>query len=108
MIKNITNVRGIKCWGAHTGVKSLRRDLAIIYSEVPANAAAVFTQNQVVAAPVTLSKKHIRNGKAQAIVVNAGNANACTGKQGMEGAESMAQTLADELSIDKELVLVAS
>lgn len=108
MIKNITNVRGIKCWGAHTGIKSLRRDLAIIYSKVPASAAAVFTQNQVAAAPITLSKKHIKNGKAQAIVINSGNANAATGKQGEEGAEAMAKTLADELNIDKELVIVAS
>jgi len=108
MIKNITNVRGIKCWGAHTGVKSLRRDLAIIYSNVPASAAGVFTQNKVVAAPVTLSKKHIKNGKAQAIVINAGNANAATGKQGEEGAEAMVNTMAEELGIDKELVLVAS
>ncbi|HEY9169881.1 MAG TPA: bifunctional glutamate N-acetyltransferase/amino-acid acetyltransferase ArgJ [Lutibacter sp.] len=108
MIKNITNVRGITCWGAHTGVKSMRRDLAIIFSKVPASAAAVFTQNQVVAAPVTVSKKHIADGKAQAIVINAGNANAATGKQGMEGAEAMTQSLAEELKIDKSLVLVAS
>jgi glutamate N-acetyltransferase/amino-acid N-acetyltransferase len=108
LIKNITNVRGIKCWGAHTGIKSLRRDLAIIYSDVPASAAGVFTQNKVVAAPVTLSKKHIANGKAQAIVVNAGNANAATGEQGMQGAEAMAETLAKELKIDKEMVLVSS
>jgi len=108
MIKNITNVRGITCWGAHSGVKSMKRDLAIIYSKVPASAAAVFTQNQVVAAPVTVSKKHIADGKAQAIVINAGNANAATGKQGMEGAEAMTQSLAEELKIDNELVLVAS
>ena len=108
MIKNITNVRGITCWGAHTGVKSMKRDLAIIFSKVPASAAAVFTQNQVVAAPVTVSKKHIADGQAQAIVINAGNANAATGKQGMEGAEAMTQSLAEELKIDKELVLVAS
>jgi len=108
MIKNITNVRGITCWGAHTGVKSMKRDLAIIFSKVPASAAAVFTQNRVVAAPVTVSRKHITDGKAQAIVINAGNANAATGKQGMEGAEAMAQTLAEELKIDNELVLVAS
>src|SRR5680860_92070 len=108
MIKNITNVRGITCWGAHTGVKSMKRDLAIIVSKVPASAAAVFTQNKVVAAPVTVSKKHIADGKAQAIVINAGNANAATGKQGMEGAEAMTQSLAEELKIDKELVLVAS
>ncbi|PIQ32472.1 MAG: bifunctional ornithine acetyltransferase/N-acetylglutamate synthase [Bacteroidetes bacterium CG18_big_fil_WC_8_21_14_2_50_41_14] len=108
MIKNITNVRGITCWGAHTGVKSMRRDLAIIYSKVPASAAAVFTQNQVAAAPVLVTRKHIANGMAQAIVINAGNANAATGKSGLEGAEAMALTLASELRIDKELVLVAS
>lgn len=108
MIKNITNVRGISCWGAHTGVKSLRRDLAIIYSNVPASAAAVFTQNKVVAEPVKLSRKHIQDGKIQAIVINAGNANACTGEQGYHGAVAMAETLANELKIDKELVLVSS
>jgi len=108
MIKNITNVRGIKCWGAHSGVKSLRRDLAIIYSEVPANGAAVFTQNEVVAEPIKLSKKHIDDGKVQAIVVNAGNANACTGEEGYKAAEQMADTLADALGIAPELVLVAS
>jgi glutamate N-acetyltransferase/amino-acid N-acetyltransferase len=86
----------------------MKRDLAIIFSEVPASAAAVFTQNQVVAAPVTLSKKHIANGIAQAIVINAGNANAANGQQGKEGAEAMVQTLAQELHIKKDLVLVAS
>ncbi|MBR9920458.1 MAG: bifunctional glutamate N-acetyltransferase/amino-acid acetyltransferase ArgJ [Bacteroidetes bacterium] len=108
MIKNLTNVKGIKCWGAHTGIKSMRRDLAIIYSEVPASAAAVFTQNQVVAEPIKLSRKHIKDGKAQAIVINAGNANACTGEQGREGAEAMAKAMAEELDIDKKMVLVAS
>lgn len=108
MIKNITNVRGITCWGAHTGIKSMRRDLAIIYSKVPASVAAVFTQNQVAAAPVNLSRQHVANGIAQAIVINAGNANAATGQQGKDGAEAMAQTLAQELNIDKDLVLVAS
>ncbi|TVQ50194.1 MAG: bifunctional glutamate N-acetyltransferase/amino-acid acetyltransferase ArgJ [Saprospirales bacterium] len=108
MIKNITNVRGIKCWGAHSGVKSLRRDLAIIYSEVPASAAAVFTQNKVIAEPIKLSKKHMKDGIIQAIVINAGNANACTGDDGYKGAEAMASTLAEELNIEKELVLVAS
>jgi glutamate N-acetyltransferase/amino-acid N-acetyltransferase len=108
MIKNITNVRGIKCWGAHTGLKSMRRDLAIIYSEVPASAAAVFTQNKVQAEPIKLSKEHIKDGMAQAIVINSGNANACTGAQGREGAEAMAKVLAEELGIAKEAVIVAS
>jgi glutamate N-acetyltransferase/amino-acid N-acetyltransferase len=108
MIKNITNVRGIKCWGAHTGIKSMRRDLAIIYSEVPASAAAVFTKNSVVAEPIKVSREHIKNGKAQAIVVNAGNANACTGQQGFEGAMAMAKKTAQCLNISTEDVIVSS
>lgn len=108
MIKNLTNVRGITCWGAHTGVKSMRRDLALIYSEVPASAAATFTQNKLVAEPIKVSKRNVANGKAQAIIINAGNANACTGEQGRKGAEAMVKTTADELGIDEDLVLVAS
>lgn len=108
MIRNLTTVRGIKCWGAHVGIKSMRRDLALIYSEVPASAACTFTQNEVVAEPVKLSREHIKSGKAQLIVCNAGNANACTGEQGRLAAEAMAQSAAEELGIAKELVIVAS
>ncbi len=110
MIKNITNVRGIECWGAHSGVKSLRRDLALIYSVVPASAAAVFTQNKVIAEPIKVSKKHIKSAKgiARAIIVNAGNANACTGEQGRLAAEAMAATTAEALGVDLNQVLVAS
>jgi glutamate N-acetyltransferase/amino-acid N-acetyltransferase len=108
MIRNLTTVRGIKCWGAHVGIKSMRRDLALIYSEVPASAACTFTQNEVVAEPVKLSREHIKSGKAQLIVCNAGNANACTGEQGRLAAEAMAKSAAEELGIEKELVIVAS
>ncbi|HPE43041.1 MAG TPA: bifunctional ornithine acetyltransferase/N-acetylglutamate synthase, partial [Bacteroidales bacterium] len=110
MIKNITNVRGIECWGAHTGVKSLRRDLALIYSTVPASAAGVFTRNQVVAEPVKVSKRNIKSSKgiAQAIIINAGNANACTGEQGRLAAEAMVATTAEALKLKNEHVLVAS
>ena len=108
MNKNLTSVRGITCWGAHSGIKSMRRDLAIIKSDVPASAAGVFTQNSVVAEPVKLTKEHIKSGIAQVIVCNAGNANACTGKQGFEGALAMAETTAEALNIEKEKVLVAS
>src|SRR5699024_3116066 len=101
MLNNITNVRGFKCWGAHMGIKSKRRDLALIYSEVPASAAAVVTQNVVCAEPVKLSREHIKCGKAQAIVCNSGNANACTGKEGWEGAVAMAETTAESLDIPK-------
>ncbi len=108
MIRNLTTVRGIKCWGAHIGIKSMRRDLAIIHSEVPASAACTFTRNRVVAEPIKVSREHIRNGKAQVIICNAGNANACTGDQGRKGAEAMAQAAAEKLGIAKEDVLVAS
>lgn len=108
MIKNLTSVRGIKCWGAHVGIKSMRRDLAIIYSEQPASAACAFTQNQVVAEPIKLSREHIKGGKAQVIVCNAGNANACTGEQGWQAAVAMAEATAKGLGIAKELVIVAS
>jgi len=108
MLRNLTNVRGIKCWGAHIGIKSMRRDLAIIYSEVPASAAATFTLNEVVAEPVKVSRENVADGKAQVIVCNAGNANACTGRQGREGAEAMVSATAETLGIDPELVLVAS
>lgn len=108
IVNNIASVKGFTCWGAHSGVKSMRRDLALIYSEVPASAAAVFTQNQVVAEPVKVSRENVKNGIAQAIVCNAGNANACTGKQGMDGAMAMVNTTADELKIPRESVIVAS
>ncbi len=108
MIQNLTTVRGISCWGAHIGIKSMRRDLAIIYSEVPASTAAVFTQNQVVAAPILVSRRHLKDGMAQVIVCNAGNANACTGEQGMHGAEAMAEAAANALKIEKDLVVIAS
>ena len=108
MIRNLTNVRGIKCWGAHIGIKSMRRDLAIIYSEVPASAAATFTQNKVVAEPIKVSQRNIQDGKAQVIVCNAGNANACTGEQGREGAEAMVSATAEALGIDPGLVIIAS
>ncbi|MCC5943916.1 MAG: bifunctional glutamate N-acetyltransferase/amino-acid acetyltransferase ArgJ [Bernardetiaceae bacterium] len=108
MNKNLTHVRGIKCWGTHSGVKSMRRDLAFIYSEVPCAAAATYTRNKVQAEPLKLTQKHLADGRAQFIICNAGNANACTGTQGYKGAEAMATTAAELLGIDKEMVIVAS
>jgi glutamate N-acetyltransferase/amino-acid N-acetyltransferase len=108
MIQNITNVRGIKCWGAHTGVKSMKRDLAIIYSEVPAAAAGTLTQNKVRAEPIKITERNLKNNKAQVIICNAGNANACTGEQGREGAEAMVKTTAEMLGISEDDVIVAS
>lgn len=108
MNKNITSVRGFKSWGAHTGVKSMKRDLALIYSVVPAATAAVYTQNSVVAEPIKLCKKHLKDHKAQLIICNAGNANACTGPKGAEGAMAMAIAGAEMLNLKPEDVVIAS
>lgn len=108
IVNNITNVRAIKCWGAHTGVKSLRRDLAIIYSEKPSIVSATFTKNKIQAHPIKVTKEHIKDGKAQAIVINSGNANACNGSKGYEAAQLMAKVTAEGLGLKPEDVLVAS
>ena len=88
--------------------KGRKRDLAVIVSEVPTKAAGMFTTNQICAAPVKLCVKHIANGKAQAVVINSGNANACTGPRGLKDAHEMAALLADELLLKPEDVLVGS
>ncbi|MBW2330322.1 MAG: bifunctional glutamate N-acetyltransferase/amino-acid acetyltransferase ArgJ [Deltaproteobacteria bacterium] len=88
--------------------KDGNKDLGMIFSEVPACAAGVFTTNQVQAAPVLFDKERIKSGRCQAIVANSGNANACTGKRGIEDAEAVARSAATALGIPEELVLVAS
>jgi glutamate N-acetyltransferase/amino-acid N-acetyltransferase len=105
---NVTNVKGFKARGAHVGIKSKRRDLALIYSEVPASAAGVYTKNRVVAAPILLTRKNLSDGKAQALLVTSGNANACTGKDGMISSKKVVKTLSEELSIDEKDVIFAS
>jgi glutamate N-acetyltransferase/amino-acid N-acetyltransferase len=107
-MQNIADVKGFKFWGAHTGVKSKRRDLGLIVSDRPASAAAVFTRNVVVAEPIKICREHIKDGIIQAVVINSGNANACTGTQGYEGAMAMVETMAKEFGIPKEYVLVSS
>ncbi|HTD85127.1 MAG TPA: bifunctional glutamate N-acetyltransferase/amino-acid acetyltransferase ArgJ [Candidatus Binatia bacterium] len=88
--------------------KGQKRDLAVIVSDVPSTAAGMFTTNQVCAAPVKVCVERVRRGKAQAIVVNSGNANACTGKQGLNDARAMAKLAARRLKLAPELVLVGS
>jgi len=97
-------LNGISCGIARRG----KRDIALIYSEVPCVAAGLFTENQVKAAPVIISKKHLRYGRARAILVNSGCANACTGNRGREDAEVMVNYLASRLGIRKTDVLLAS
>jgi glutamate N-acetyltransferase/amino-acid N-acetyltransferase len=85
-----------------------RKDLAMIFSEAPATACAVFTTNAVKAAPVLLSAEHITSGMAQALVVNSGNANACTGEHGMVVARDTARLVAENLGIPDNAVQVSS
>jgi len=93
----------------HCGVKkSGKKDIALIYSEVVANAAATFTSNKVKAAPILVSMENIKKGKAQAIIANSGCANACTGAEGLEDANMMAKATASTLNINSQQVLVAS
>ncbi len=85
-----------------------RKDLALIYSEVEANVAGTFTTNKVKAAPVRLDMKKIRSGRGKAIVINSGNANACTGRKGLRDATEMASLVASGLHIKPSLVYVCS
>ena len=106
---DVTSPKGFKASGVYAGIKKkIKSDMTIIYSDVLANGAAVFTKNKVCAAPVTISKEHIKNGKIQAIVVNSGNANACTGDVGLKDALKMAEKTAEVLNISKEDVIVSS
>jgi len=102
------HVKGYQAAGFHAGLKKRRRDITIIHSQRPATCAGVFTQNAVVAAPVTVSREAVKRGNAQAIVVNSGCANACTGEQGLKDARAMQEIAAKLLKIQPEDVLVAS
>jgi glutamate N-acetyltransferase / amino-acid N-acetyltransferase len=88
--------------------KGQKRDLALIVSEVPAAVAGMFTTNQVCAAPVKVCVERVKRGTAQAVVVNSGNANACTGKKGLQDAYEMTARLARHLHTPVEHVLVGS
>ena len=105
----VCSAKGFSANGVHCGIRHNRtkRDLAIIYSQVPATAAAVYTTNLVKGAPLIVTKKHIENGVAQAIICNSGNANTCNAN-GIEIAEKMSDLLSKELSVKPEDVVVAS
>jgi glutamate N-acetyltransferase/amino-acid N-acetyltransferase len=105
---NAASPKGFRAAGVHSGIKREKPDLALLVSEVPASAAGVFTTNKVKAAPVKYTQRAIAPGRAQAIVVNSGNANACTGKPGLADAAEMARIAGEALGLDAELVLVAS
>lgn len=105
----ITAPEGFKAAGVKAGIKkSGKEDVAILFSTVPAKAAGVFTMNQMAAAPVVVCREVLKTGTAQAIVVNSGCANACTGEQGLLDAKKMAAITAELLNIKENAVFVSS
>lgn len=105
----ILTPQGFKAAGLHSGVKYKRNDLGALYCENPANVAAVYTLNKVRAVPLDVTKESIaKEGKIQAIIVNSGNANACTGKQGEKDAYAMRAQAAEKFNIPEHYVAVAS
>ncbi len=102
-------VPGFQFSGISAGIKQTKKpDLALIFSEVPAVVVGTFTTNLAQAAPVLVSKKNIRSGLCRAVVVNSGNANACTGARGLKDAEAMVRATARSLRVPERQVLVCS
>ena len=101
--------KGFLAAGVHCGIRKNRtkRDLSLIFSEVPASAAAVYTTNLVKGAPLTVTKSNLLDGRAQAMICNSGNANTCNAN-GIEIAEAMCGLVADAFGISPKDVIVAS
>lgn len=102
------NPVGYSYAGIHAGLKKRKKDMALIVSDRMATSAAAFTTNVVKAAPVIYDMGILKGGKAQAILVNSGNANACTGTRGLEDAGHSAALIAHELGIPEDAVFVSS
>jgi glutamate N-acetyltransferase/amino-acid N-acetyltransferase len=100
---------GFQTAGVASGLKKNgKKDLGLIYSQAPVTVAAMFTRNLVKAAPVVLGQKRTANGSCRAVIVNSGNANCCTGEQGMQDAMHMGRLIAQGLKVDEDDVLVSS
>jgi glutamate N-acetyltransferase/amino-acid N-acetyltransferase len=104
----VTAAKGFSASAMNVGIRSTKLDLAIIASDREAVVAGTFTTNLVHAAPVKLCKANLAGGHGRAIVINSGNANACTGPQGMEDARRMGTLTAQALGVDEKLVYVCS
>lgn len=106
---DITTPKGFYAGGLHCGVKRKRLDLGWIYSDVPANAAAVYTTNLFQAAPILVTKESIQVSKSiQGVIVNSGNANACTGEEGYKNALQMRAAFAKKVHVPEEFIAVSS
>jgi glutamate N-acetyltransferase/amino-acid N-acetyltransferase len=105
----VTAPKGFTAAGIHSGIKKVKKDLALIYSSAPAAAAGVFTMNKVPAAPVIVDRLQLaRAGTFRAILVNSGNANACTGERGLNDAWTMVRQTAAALGVSEQEVFVSS
>lgn len=105
----LSTVPGFKSSGIHCGIKKDgKNDLALIFSEISAVVAGVFTQNKIKAAPVTLNMEKLKKGQGAAVIINSGNANACTGIQGLKDAEKIVETVAAKLNITQESTFISS
>lgn len=105
----VTSPNGFLSSGIHCGLKkNNKKDLALIYSEVPCVASGVYTKNLVKGAPLLVTKDHLKDNKAQAIIINSGNANTCNGENGLLDAENMTIMQGKELNLNPVDVLVAS
>jgi glutamate N-acetyltransferase / amino-acid N-acetyltransferase len=103
------SIKGFRFSAVEAAIKKPGRlDLALIFSDVPADVAAVFTTNKVQAAPVIISRKRAKKGSCRALLVNSGNANACTGEQGMVDALDCGRRTAEALGLPDEELLIAS
>ncbi|MBL7130743.1 MAG: bifunctional glutamate N-acetyltransferase/amino-acid acetyltransferase ArgJ [Candidatus Omnitrophica bacterium] len=108
-IKKTTVPKGFKLSGIHCGIKkSKKKDLGLIYSQLPCSACGMFTSNRVQAAPLKVCREHLKNKKSRAIIVNSGNANCFTGKKGINDAIDIINTLAKQLDIANRSILIAS
>ena len=107
--RTITSPRGFRAAGVACGIKqSGNPDLGLLICDGLGSAAGCFTRNKVFAAPIAVCRKHISSGYAKGLVVNSGNANACTGERGMADALTMTKMLAEEVALSEEEILVAS
>jgi len=105
----VTAAKGFLAAGVHSGVKKFKKDLALLFSTTPAVAAGVFTTSRVQAAPVLVSKCQMKDTSSfRAIIVNSGNANACTGERGLNDAWRMVEVTAGALGVRRDEVLVSS
>lgn len=106
---HLLSAHGFRAGAVHAGIKSTQSlDVGLLACNTPATAAAVFTTNKVVAPGVVIGRKHVAKGHLQAVVVNSGNANACTGRQGMNDAIAMCRLAGKQIGCDPHLVLPSS